>query len=89
MRRLRPPLAFLAALAAALPLAAQPALDLLLWEPAPASEWGEAYPVRNGRLGAVVFGGTAGERIQFNEDAVWNGFPHGYERPGAHEALGR
>ncbi|WP_095508671.1 glycoside hydrolase family 95 protein [Rubrivirga marina] len=78
-----------ATLLAAVPLAAQPADGRLsLWAAEPASEWVEAYPVGNGRLGAMTFGGTAEERVQFNEDTVWNGFPHGYERPGAHEALG-
>ncbi len=78
-------LVFLVALVA-VPLAAQPGA-LTLWAPVPASEWVEAYPVGNGRLGAMVFGGTAEERIQFNEDTIWDGHPHAYERPGAHEAL--
>lgn len=37
----------------------------------------------NGRLGAMVFGGPAEERIQFNEDTVWNGEPHEYQHEGA------
>ncbi len=46
---------------------------LTLWYRQPASEWVEALPVGNGRLGAMVFGGTASERIQLNEDTVWSG----------------
>ncbi|HZI85705.1 MAG TPA: glycoside hydrolase N-terminal domain-containing protein [Pyrinomonadaceae bacterium] len=34
---------------------------LMLWFDKPASEWTEALPVGNGRLGAMIFGGTAGE----------------------------
>lgn len=38
-------------------------------------------------MGAMVFGGTANERIQFNEDTLWRGKPHDYVRNGALEAL--
>jgi alpha-L-fucosidase 2 len=73
------------------PLRGQPAQqsgsDLILWYPTPAQLWVEALPVGNGRLGAMVFGGIEQERIQFNEESLWNGFPHGYQRPGAHRHL--
>jgi alpha-L-fucosidase 2 len=46
---------------------------LTLWYRAPAREWVEALPVGNGRLGAMVFGGTSQERIQLNEQTVWSG----------------
>ena len=45
--------------------------------------WTDALPVGNGRLGAMVFGGAAHERIQFNEDTVWTGEPHDYAHKGA------
>ncbi len=32
-----------------------------------------ALPVGNGDMGAMVFGGTDWERIQFNEKSLWNG----------------
>lgn len=41
----------------------------------PAAEWVEALPIGNGRLGAMVFGGVAKERLQLNEDSVWAGPP--------------
>ena len=44
-----------------------------LWYAHPAKTWNEALPVGNGRLGAMVFGGTARERIQLNEASVWEG----------------
>ncbi len=47
--------------------------DLRLWYRQPAKEWNEALPIGNGRLAAMVFGGTATERIQLNEDTVWAG----------------
>jgi len=46
-----------------------------LWYSKPASEWNEALPIGNGRLGAMVFGGTAEEKLQLNEDSVWYGGP--------------
>ncbi len=60
---------------------------LLLWYEKPASRWVEALPIGNGRLGGMVFGGMAKERIQFNEHTVWNGEPHEYQHPGAWQHL--
>ncbi|MCB9384532.1 MAG: glycoside hydrolase N-terminal domain-containing protein [Bryobacterales bacterium] len=60
---------------------------LTLWYDEPAVEWTEALPVGNGRLGAMVFGGVGSERIQVNEDTVWQGAPHDYAHPGAVKAL--
>ncbi|MEY4488383.1 MAG: hypothetical protein RIQ79_891 [Verrucomicrobiota bacterium] len=54
-----------------------------LWYRQPAAKWEEALPVGSGRLGAMVFGGTASERIQFNEDTLWTGSPHNYVRAGS------
>ncbi len=49
----------------------------------PAQKWTEALPVGNGRLGAMVFGGTEHEQLQFNEDTLWTGQPHEYQHDGA------
>ncbi|HSA00154.1 MAG TPA: glycoside hydrolase N-terminal domain-containing protein, partial [Candidatus Paceibacterota bacterium] len=47
--------------------------ELVLWYRQPAKDWLEALPVGNGRLGAMVFGETAKERIQLNEETLWSG----------------
>jgi alpha-L-fucosidase 2 len=47
--------------------------DLRLWYRQPAANWNEALPIGNGRLGAMVFGGVADERLQLNEDTIWVG----------------
>ena len=49
--------------------------ESLLWykKAANTEKWTEALPIGNGRLGAMVFGGTNSERIQVNEDSVWFG----------------
>ncbi len=58
-------------------------LVLTLWYQQPATEWTQALPIGNGRLGAMVFGGTAEEHLQFNEDTLWSGQPHEYQHEGA------
>lgn len=54
--------------------AAQSTLRLLYDEPA--SKWTEAMPLGNGRLGAMVFGAAATERLQLNEESLWAGEPN-------------
>jgi alpha-L-fucosidase 2 len=58
--------------------------QLNLWYERAAEKWTEALPVGNGRLGAMVFGGTTNERIQLNEDTVWAGPPVPEDRKGAY-----
>ncbi|KAH6718194.1 glycoside hydrolase family 95 protein [Leptodontidium sp. MPI-SDFR-AT-0119] len=41
----------------------------------PASEWSQALPIGNGRLGAMVYGRTTTELLQLNENSVWYGGP--------------
>jgi alpha-L-fucosidase 2 len=57
--------------------------DLRLWYVEPAKQWTAALPIGNGRLGAMVFGGTAEDRYQLNEDSLWCGKPHDYAHDGA------
>lgn len=79
-----------AAAALALPgtaAAAPAARPRELWYDKPAGKWTEALPVGNGRLGAMVFGGTAGERLQLNEDTIWAGAPGDPVNPRARAAL--
>ena len=55
--------------------AAVAASPLTLDYDAPAATWNEALPLGNGRLGAMVFGGPGAERLQLNEDTLWDGRP--------------
>lgn len=59
----------------------------LLWFRAPAGDWNEALPIGNGRLGAMVFGGTAHERLQLNEETLWAGYERERTNPLALDAL--
>ncbi|MCC5928649.1 MAG: glycoside hydrolase family 95 protein [Cyclobacteriaceae bacterium] len=61
--------------------------SLTLWYDKPASEWTETLPLGNGRIGAMVYGGTENETIQFNEETLWTGQPHDYANEGAHHYL--
>jgi alpha-L-fucosidase 2 len=54
----------------------------VLWYRQPAARWAEALPIGNGRLGAMVHGGIAVERLQLNEDSVWAGAPLDREAAG-------
>ena len=53
----------------------------------PARDWNEALPVGNGRMGAMVFGGVAEERIQLNDDTLWAGHPSDRVNPNALASL--
>jgi alpha-L-fucosidase 2 len=63
------------------------AADPVLWYKHPAQQWGDALPVGNGRLGAMVFGNPAKEHIQMNEDTIWNGKKRDRVNPEALKAL--
>ena len=47
--------------------------EWVLWHRRPAERWLEALPIGNGRLGAMVWGGVAEERISLNESTCWSG----------------
>lgn len=49
--------------------------ELLLWYRRAATKWAEALPIGNGRLGAMVYGGTTQELLKLNEDTLWSGEP--------------
>lgn len=57
--------------------------DNVLWYNSPASEWTDALPLGNGRIGAMIFSGPAQERIQLNEETMWGGGPYTNHSPKA------
>ncbi len=65
----------------------KPAGEKLLWYRQPAHVWTEALPLGSGRLGAMIFGGVADERIQLNVDSLWDGAPLVADNPQALERL--
>jgi alpha-L-fucosidase 2 len=59
----------------------------MIWSAHPAEKWENAYPVGNGRLGAMVFGKTDEEQVQINEDTYWSGGPYSTVVKGGVKAL--
>ncbi len=53
----------------------------------PAQYWEEAFPVGNGRIGAMVYGNPIEEELQLNEDTLWQGEPYNNHNPDALGAL--
>jgi alpha-L-fucosidase 2 len=53
----------------------------------PAPTWPDALPVGNGRLGAMVFGSPAIDRVQLNEESIWDGERRDRDNPRAGEAV--
>ena len=48
-------------------------MEHILYFNKPARDWEEAFPIGNGRLGAMIFSGTKDLRLQMNEISLWNG----------------
>lgn len=63
--------------------------DLKLWYKQPAETWVEALPLGNSRMGAMVYGGTAREELQLNEETVWGGSPYRNDKPDALGSLAK
>ncbi|MDE6452614.1 MAG: glycoside hydrolase family 95 protein [Muribaculaceae bacterium] len=61
--------------------------ELTLRYNSPAEEWTSALPIGTGTTGAMIYGGTAVEEIQLNEDTFWAGSPHSNHRHVAPETL--
>jgi alpha-L-fucosidase 2 len=48
---------------------------LTLWYDQPSEKWTDALPLGNGRLAAMIYGGTDREHLQLNEDTLVSGEP--------------
>ena len=59
----------------------------VMWYNKPASQWEDALPVGNGRLGAMVYGKANDEIIQLNEDTYWTGGPYSTVVKGGYKQL--
>jgi alpha-L-fucosidase 2 len=59
----------------------------VLWYRQPAKEWVESLPVGNGRISAMVFGRCDTERLQLNEETLWDGYAFDHNNLEALDAL--
>jgi alpha-L-fucosidase 2 len=71
------------------PTAAPESRGYILHFAQPAATWPDALPVGNGRLGAMVVGQVIKERIQLNEESIWDGEIRDRNNPKAGEAVPR
>ena len=53
----------------------------------PATDFNEALPIGNGRIGGMIYGGTDKELINLNEDSVWSGGLRNRVNPDSKEGL--
>ena len=58
-----------------------PDVEHTIWLRSAASQWDHAFPLGNGRMGAMVFGTVNRERIQLNEETLWMGGPRETDNP--------
>ena len=63
------------AFATTLPCNAQQQLPMRLWYDKPAQYFEESLPIGNGRLGALIYGGTDTCLIHLNDITLWTGKP--------------
>ncbi len=61
--------------------------ESILYFNTPADVFEEALPLGCGKLGAMVYGGVATEKINLNYDELWTGFPREENRKDAAEAF--
>src|ERR1043165_1485434 len=58
-------------------------MDKCLWSDRPSDSFITGWPLGNGRIGAMVCGGIASERLILNESGCWSGSPAEQDRAGA------
>ena len=57
--------------------------ETTVWSSHPATVFQESFPLGNGRMGAMVFGGFPEERVVLNENSLWSGSKQDADREGA------
>ena len=45
--------------------------ELVIWDDRPAAKWDIAYPVGNGRIGAMPFATFPAEKVLINDETIW------------------
>ncbi|WP_321331582.1 glycoside hydrolase family 95 protein [uncultured Bacteroides sp.] len=64
-----------------------PEINNVLWFNKPATQWEEALPLGNGRLGMMPDGGIEKEHIVLNDITMWSGSEANYNNPEASSYL--
>lgn len=71
----------------AISLAVSAASPMELHYDRPAVEWTEALPLGNSHIGVMVYGGSAVEELQLNDETLWAGSPYQNGNPAARGSL--
>ncbi len=61
--------------------------ETTLWYTSPADAWYQGMPIGNGRMGAMVRGGTDRELLSVNEETMWSGRPFVSPRTESHKVF--
>ena len=67
--------------------AAEPDNSMRIWFRTPGKSRNQTLPLGNGRLGALLYGDPATERIDLSEETLWAGSPRRTDLIGAHKHL--
>lgn len=49
--------------------------EKMIWFNKPAAYFEDAFPIGNGRMGAMVYGNPTNEKVSLNEITLWGGYP--------------
>ncbi len=60
-----------------------------IWHDRYQRDWMRAFPLGNGRLGAMVYGDPACETVEFNDETLWCGYQNVEKNPAATAVLPR
>jgi len=60
-----------------------------LWHDCYEKDWMRAFPLGNGRIGAMVYGDPHCETVEFNEESLWGGYQNKEKNPAATAVLPR
>ena len=58
-----------------------------IWHDQYTRDWMRAFPLGNGRVGAMVYGDPACETVEFNEESLWCGYQNVEKNPDATAVL--
>ncbi len=62
-------------------------MGVCIWHDRYAKDWMRAFPLGNGRIGAMVYGDPQCETVEFNEESLWCGYQNQEKNPAATAVL--
>ncbi len=62
-------------------------MNTCIWHDRYERDWMRAFPLGNGRIGAMVYGDPQAETVEFNEESLWSGYQNKEKNPAATAVL--